>query len=77
MYLFFVLIIKEFPYSVPVKQRKPPRYFQGFSRTYEKNSRTFQDSKKNPGLFQDVATLYAIRHGSESSTRKGVNQVKN
>ena len=38
----------------PGKSRKT---FQIFSRTYEQNLRTFQDSKKNPGLFQDVATL--------------------
>ena len=35
------------------------KYFPGLSRTYKQNSRTFQDSKKNPGLFQDVATLVA------------------
>ena len=36
---------------------KPSKYFPGLSRTYEQNSRTFQNRKKNPGLFQDVATL--------------------
>jgi len=37
------------------------RYFQRFSRTYKQNLRTFQDSTKNPGLFQDVATLRTIQ----------------
>ena len=53
-------------YKVPVIIRKTTSHFvlvnhgknfQIFSRTYKQNSRTFQDREKNPGLFQDVATL--------------------
>ena len=42
---------------------KLPNIFHDFPGLINKNqrlSRTFQDSKKNPGLFQDVATLYCI-----------------
>ena len=46
-----VITTKKTSHSVLVNHRKT------FSRTYKQNSRTFQDRKKNPGLFQDVATL--------------------
>ena len=56
-------------YKVPLIVKKTTSHFvlvnhgktfQIFSRTYKKNSRTFQDRKKNPGLFQDVATLHTF-----------------
>ena len=58
-------------YKVPVSAKKQISHFvlvnhgktfRLFSRTYKQNSRTFQDSKKkNPKLFQDVATLQVTR----------------
>ena len=45
---------KKTSHSVLVNHGKT---FQTFSRTYKQNSRTFHHRKKNPGLFQDVATL--------------------
>ena len=36
------------------------KYFPGLINKNQRLSRTLQDSKKNPGLFQDVATLILI-----------------
>ena len=33
------------------------KHFPGLTNKIQELSRTFQDTKKNPGLFQDVATL--------------------
>jgi len=52
-----VLIIKERSLFCPGEARETSQIFSGLPRTYKQNLRTFQDSKKNPGLFQDVATL--------------------
>ena len=54
-----------YSYKVPVIMKKKFTFcsdklqetFQIFSRTNKQNSTTFQDSKKHPGLFQEVATL--------------------
>ena len=35
--------------------------FQIFSRTNKQNSKTFQGCKKNPELFQNVATLSTVK----------------
>ena len=38
------------------------KHFPGLKYKIQGLSRTFQDSKKNPGLFQDVATLCNIQN---------------
>jgi len=47
-----------------VKHEKSPIYFQELFRTYKQSSRTFQDSKKNLGLFLDEAILYKTAGGA-------------
>ena len=41
---------------------KPSKYFPGLMNKIQGLSRTFQNRKKNPGLFQDVATLDIISY---------------
>ena len=51
------IILKKNSHSVMVNHGKTTKYFPGLINKNSGLLRTFQDSKKNPELFQDVATL--------------------
>ena len=52
-----VIIKKNFTFCAGKSRENLKNIFPALSRTNKQNSRTFQESKKNPGLFEDVATL--------------------
>ena len=49
-YKVLVIIQKNFTFCAGKSQENFKNIFPGLSRTNKQNSRTFQDSKKNPGL---------------------------
>ena len=54
------IIMKKNLHSVLVNLGKTTKYFPGLINKNQGLSRTFQDSKKNSGLSQDLATLHVM-----------------
>ena len=79
-----LVIIKKNSHSVLVNHGKTLKtFFQdfpGLTNKIQELSRTFQDSKRNPGLFQDVATLFIMQYNRANYrvniSNKGQSSIK-